>query len=69
MLHTWLHVTPHVAHHSTNSIKYVQRFNKLQGITIKPQHHMLFRYWLDNWLSWLKFYMTGHQNGPKTQPH
>jgi hypothetical protein len=34
MLQTWLHVTPPVAHHSTNSIKYVQCFNKTQGITI-----------------------------------
>jgi len=34
MLQTWLHVTPPVAHHSTDSIKYVQRFNKAQGITI-----------------------------------
>jgi hypothetical protein len=34
MLQTWLHVTPPVAHHSTDSINFVQHFNKTQGITI-----------------------------------
>jgi len=48
MLQTWLHVTPPVAHHSTYSIKYVQHFNKLQGITINTQHHMLFWYCIDH---------------------